>query len=112
MPAAWKINDSAVSISSYNTLNGYVAKWTGIQPGADGDFVIRYTYAQNTPGIEIPIGASEGMTGSIPYGYGPGGFMLSRPPNPPASVCCCWPGSGCFAVGSRKRVIGSESCVG
>jgi len=38
-------NDHSVYFSTgYNTENGYVARWTGINPGADGTIVIR---AQN-----------------------------------------------------------------
>ncbi|MBN1845276.1 MAG: lamin tail domain-containing protein, partial [Sedimentisphaerales bacterium] len=36
--------NSAASVSfstGRNTQNGYVAQWTGIQPGADGDFTVR-----------------------------------------------------------------------
>ena len=74
---AWKISDSACSIDCNNTANGYVGKWTGINPGSDLDFTVRYTYAANTPGVEIPLGASNGT-----MAYGPGGFMLVEVPEP------------------------------
>jgi hypothetical protein len=70
----WKVSDSAVSIQSYNTANGYVAKWTGIKAGADGDFTIRFTQAANTPGVQIPVGATQNDR----LGYGPGAFMLQE----------------------------------
>ncbi len=34
-------NDTAAFNTGENTANGYVASWTGIQPGADGDFKVR-----------------------------------------------------------------------
>jgi uncharacterized repeat protein (TIGR02543 family) len=35
-------NNLSVSFcTGYNTVNGYVARWTGIQPGSDGDFQVR-----------------------------------------------------------------------
>jgi len=36
-------DDSATYCTGYNTVNGYVAAWTNINPGADGDFVITVT---------------------------------------------------------------------
>ena len=57
------INDYSVSFNAgYNTVNGYVARWTGIQPGADGDFTVR----------------SEHANSGDYYGYGPGVFMLAE----------------------------------
>jgi len=55
-----KANDTTVFNTGYNTVNGYVARWTGIQPGSDGDFWV--TYSVNS--------------GS--YAYGPSVFMLSE----------------------------------
>ncbi len=37
---------STTFCSGYNTVNGYVARWTGITSGPDGDFVVR---AEATP---------------------------------------------------------------
>ena len=34
-------NDTTAFWTGYNTENGYVARWTGINPGADGDFNVR-----------------------------------------------------------------------
>ena len=33
-------NESVAFSTGYNTVNGYVARWTGIRPGADGDFTV------------------------------------------------------------------------
>ena len=55
-------NDT-VSFWSYNTVNGYVARWTAIQPGADGDFNVRY---------------ESNFTNSDYRAYGPSGFMLQQ----------------------------------
>ena len=33
--------DTSAFSTGYNTVNGYVASWTDIQPGPDGDFTIR-----------------------------------------------------------------------
>jgi len=56
-------NDHSVYFSTgYNTENGYVARWTGINPGTDGRIVIR---AQN-------------HTSEEPSVYVCGGFMLAE----------------------------------
>ncbi|NPV42289.1 MAG: tandem-95 repeat protein [Anaerolineae bacterium] len=55
--------NSNLSVSfntGYNTVNGYVARWTNIQPGSDGDFVVR---------IEAD---------SSYQAYGPSVFMLAE----------------------------------
>jgi hypothetical protein len=79
---AWKVSDSAVSISTYNTVNGYVAKWTDIQSGSDGDFTIHTTVASNTPGVQIPVGATVDSNKA----YGPAGFMLVEQVPEPATM--------------------------
>ncbi len=38
-------NDSVKFNTGYNTLNGYVARWTGIKSGPDGDFSVSVTAA-------------------------------------------------------------------
>ena len=40
-------NESVSFLTGYNTVNGYVARWTGIQPGSDGDFKVRADYPSN-----------------------------------------------------------------
>ena len=56
------INNESVSFcTGDNTASGYVARWTGIQPGADGDFTVR---------------AESG--GTVNEAYGPGVFMLQE----------------------------------
>ncbi len=54
-------NESVAFSTGYNTVNGYVARWTGIQPGADGDFTVR-TQAHTT----------------VNEAYGPSVFMLQE----------------------------------
>ncbi len=34
-------NDTSAFVTGENTTAGYVARWTGIQPGGDGDFTVR-----------------------------------------------------------------------
>ena len=69
----YEIDPLKVSIDAYNTNRGYIAKWTDINPGADGNFTVRYTYA--TPS-EIPAAYVAGS--SAGYGYGPSGIMLQE----------------------------------
>ncbi|MEZ5105132.1 MAG: DNRLRE domain-containing protein [Draconibacterium sp.] len=53
-------NESVSFCTGYNTDNGYVARWTGIQPGSDGDFVIKFDYPSSY------------------QAYGPSVFMLQE----------------------------------
>ena len=46
--------------TGYNTVNGYVARWTNINPGSDGDFTVRFAVSSGT------------------YAYGPAVFMLQE----------------------------------
>jgi hypothetical protein len=48
-------------VTGYNTVNGYVARWTGIQPGSDGTFAVKFT-----------------NSGTETTAYGPSVFMLSE----------------------------------
>ncbi len=55
-------NDLSVSFcTGYNTVNGYVARWTDINPGSDGGFIVTF--------------AVEGEASSA---YGPSVFMLKE----------------------------------
>lgn len=55
------VNNETVAFSTgYNTVNGYVARWTGIVPGEDGDFKVR-------------VNANSGN-----LGYGPAVFYLAE----------------------------------
>jgi hypothetical protein len=51
--------DKTTFNGGYNTVNGYAARWTGIQPGTDGDFVVSYTTTTD-------------------QGYGPQAFVLAE----------------------------------
>jgi hypothetical protein len=77
---AVKISDSTTSIQSYNTINGYMAQWTSINAGADGDFTIRFTHEPTNGALSAPYpaGASQNTT----RGYGPSVFALSTVPEP------------------------------
>ncbi|MFA7486059.1 MAG: PASTA domain-containing protein, partial [Phycisphaerae bacterium] len=54
-------NHSVYFCTGYNTVNGYVARWTGINPGSDGSFVVR-------------VQEQEANN----KGYGPSVFMLQE----------------------------------
>jgi hypothetical protein len=57
------INDHSVAfVTGYNTENGYVARWTNIQPGADGTIVVR----------------AQPNTASVYQAYGISVFMLEE----------------------------------
>jgi|GEM_PF-2342536 len=56
-------NESVAFSTGYNTVNGFVARWTGIQAGIDGDLVVR------TNAYPFETAA---------YGYGPSVFMLAE----------------------------------
>jgi hypothetical protein len=47
--------DSSTIWTGYNTNNGYVARWTNIQPGADGDFVVTATNTNNEEGYGFTV---------------------------------------------------------
>ena len=53
-------NLSVTFTTGYNTVNGYVARWTGIAPGSDGDFKVRLSVSTDT------------------YAYGPAVFVLGE----------------------------------
>ena len=57
------VNDelSVSFCTGYNTVNGYVARWTDINPGSDGDFMVTFA-------------VEEGKE----YAYGPSVFMLQE----------------------------------
>ena len=42
-------DDGTTFCTGYNYTNGYVARWTGIQPGSDGDFQLQVTNVSDTP---------------------------------------------------------------
>lgn len=69
---AFQVSSTATSIQCYNTINGQIAQWSGISPGTDGDFAVRFTYA--TDPSQFPSGASQNTT----RGYGPAMFMLQE----------------------------------
>jgi hypothetical protein len=63
-------NEYSVSFSTgYNTVNGYVARWTGIQPGSDGSFTVRAeagTSEYKAYGPSVFMLQEEGQTGPAP----------------------------------------------
>lgn len=48
-------NESVSFITGYNTVNGYVARWTGIQPGSDGDFKVSADYPSDYHGYGMSV---------------------------------------------------------
>ncbi len=56
-------NDTTSFVTANNSANGYVARWSGIQPGPDGDFVVVYS-----------VDTSSGQTTA----YGPSVFLLAE----------------------------------
>lgn len=93
---AYQVSATVVSIDSYNTLLGYVAKWTGIQPGADGDLTLRVTYAVDAQIPEAYRAANEEVKG-----YGPAGIMLEEVPEPATMGLLAL---GALAVLRRRRM--------
>lgn len=77
---AVKIGNDTTSIQSYNTANGYVAQWTAIDAGPDGDFTIRFTHEATNGALSAPYPA--GATQNTYRGYGPAGFSLAAVPEP------------------------------
>jgi len=67
--AAHKIDETNLEFSTGNNPDGLVARWTDIQPGADGSFTIRTSHG---------VGAANGgIPGADAYrGYAGGLFML------------------------------------
>jgi len=60
-------DDTIIFSTGYNTENGYVARWTNIQPGADGEFTVNFTIAYDESNPDDPIEA-----------YGPAVFLLQE----------------------------------
>jgi len=66
---AWKVGEDSVEFSTGHNEVGYVARWTGIRPGADGKIIIRTTHTVGE--------ANGGLPGAHAYkGYAGGAFML------------------------------------
>ncbi|WP_162844817.1 tandem-95 repeat protein, partial [Pelolinea submarina] len=55
-------DDTTVFCTGYNTVNGFVARWTGITPGPDGDFTVTF----------------ESNSTSVYQAYGPSVFLLAE----------------------------------
>ena len=71
--AAHKVSDVSVEFSTGENTAGYVARWTGIQPGQDGKIVIRTTHGVGE--------AAGGMPGAHAYkGYAGGAFIVREEP--------------------------------
>lgn len=66
---ALKISETSTEFSTGNNVDGLVARWTDIRPGADGTFSLRTTHGIGS--------AAGGIDGADAYrGYGGGLFML------------------------------------
>jgi uncharacterized repeat protein (TIGR02543 family) len=74
-------NESVSFCTGYNTVNGYVARWTNIQPGSDGDFTVRFsvdtensnTYAYGPSVLLLQDGTTH------PVNHAPGQPVLVQP---------------------------------
>lgn len=60
-----------IAIQSYNTVNGYVAKWSNIAPGADGSFAVHFAAA-----TDADLGFTAGTVSTS--AYGPSAFQLTE----------------------------------
>jgi len=74
---AYQVSATSVSIDCYNTVNGYVAMWTGIKPGADGDLILRFA-----PAVDAELPEAYRLTNEDGRGYAPAGLMLQEVPEP------------------------------
>jgi hypothetical protein len=83
-----------VSINSYTTLNGAIAEWTHINPGADGTFTIRFT----SPTLTTETGGSAISPNN---GYGPTAFMFAQEVPEPSTLALL--GMGALACVRRRR---------
>ncbi len=93
---AFKISETAVSLLSDQRTTGYVAQWTDIKPGNDGDFTIHYTHSSAGAGIDRPIGATQDGRKAYPLA----GFMLQEVPEPATMSLL---GLGALALIRRRR---------
>lgn len=72
--------DTTIFDGGENTASGYVARWTGIQPGADGDFSVRFSVIDT-------------------QAYGPSVFLLAEESNTVPSITV----SGALAAFTSTR---------
>lgn len=93
----YQVSSTAVSIDSYNTQNGYIAQWTGIQPGADGDMTLRFA-----PATDDQLPEAFRTTNADGRGYGPAGIMLQEVPEP-ASMALLGISGLAFLCKRRKK---------
>ena len=78
----YQVSSTSVSQDSgYNTVEGFVAMWTGITPGPDGKFNINFRAATSS---EVPEAYRAGMNANS--GYGPAGLMLQEVVPEPAAM--------------------------
>ena len=59
-------NDAVAFSTGNNTANGYVARWTGINPGSDGEFIVRaepHTSENRAYGFSVFMLAEEAPSG-------------------------------------------------
>ena len=69
--AAWKISNDSVEFSTGENAAGLIARWTDIDPGADGTIVIRTSHSVGQ--------ANGGLPGAHAYkGYAGGVFLLAE----------------------------------
>ena len=83
-------DDTAAFSTGENTSTGYVARWTNIQPGSDGDFKVR----------------TEANSGY--YGYGPSVFMLKEEASGPQYTLTVNSGAGGTVTRNPDQVSYSQ----
>lgn len=91
----YHVPGGGVSISAYNTVNGYVAQWSNINPGPDGSFTLHYApalVAGDAPVLD---------TGNF-RGYGPSGIKLTAVV--PEPTCLSLLGLAALPLLRRRRV--------
>jgi len=93
---AFKISDTAVSLLSDQRDTGYVAQWTNIKPGDDGDFTMHYTHSTAGAGIDRPAATNQDGRKAYPLA----GFMLEEVPEPATMSLL---GLGALALIRRRR---------
>lgn len=112
--------DSVSFSTGYNTVNGYVARWTGIKSGADGSFSIKSEWdnalgsgTNNTKGYAISaLKLEEGQDGQPPNQptlVAPADASIVQTLSPDLTVQVSDPNSASVSVSFYGREVGAGS---